>query len=145
MLADGWCLSVCVCVCGGGRVSGSWCGERDGADKCVPQVVLCPSAASTSQPPLSLPLPFQAALYCCCCCLWLLLLPLLLLLLLSFHPLQSAGYDLGPDLPQGEEALEGLGEALLKTLKGQEEPRTVSRGVEGVKALGGGEGGGGKG
>ena len=52
--------------------------------------------------------------------------------------MQSAGYDLGPDMPQGEAALEGLGEALLKTLKGQEEPRTVSRGVEGIKALGAG-------
>lgn len=38
----------------------------------------------------------------------------------------------------GQEALSGLGEALLKTLKGQEEPRTVSRGVEGIKALGAG-------
>lgn len=45
--------------------------------------------------------------------------------------MQAAGYDLG-DLPEGPEALEGLGEALLKTLKGQEEPRTVSRGAQGV-------------
>lgn len=43
---------------------------------------------------------------------------------------QAAGYDLG-DLPQGEGALQGLGEALLQALKGQEEPRTVSRGIEG--------------
>lgn len=42
-------------------------------------------------------------------------------------------------MPKDEAGLEGLGEALLKTLKGQEEPRTVSRGVEGIKALGGGE------
>ncbi|WIA37068.1 hypothetical protein OEZ86_014043 [Tetradesmus obliquus] len=51
--------------------------------------------------------------------------------------LQEAGYDLGP-LPEGREALAGLGEALLKTLKGQEEPRTVSKGAAGIKALGGG-------
>ena len=31
----------------------------------------------------------------------------------------------------------GLG---VRTLKGQEEPRTVSRGLEGIKALGAGEG-----
>jgi hypothetical protein len=54
-------------------------------------------------------------------------------------PLQSAGYDLGGELPLGDaSSLEGLGEALLNTLKGQEEPRTVSRGVEGIKALGAG-------
>ncbi|WIA16841.1 hypothetical protein OEZ85_013777 [Tetradesmus obliquus] len=51
--------------------------------------------------------------------------------------LQEAGYDLGP-LPEGRDALAGLGEALLKTLKGQEEPRTVSKGAAGIKALGGG-------
>jgi magnesium chelatase subunit H len=44
--------------------------------------------------------------------------------------LQEAGYDLGP-LPEGQEALAGLGEALLKTLKAQEEPRTVSKGTAG--------------
>jgi hypothetical protein len=49
--------------------------------------------------------------------------------------LQEAGYDLGP-LPQGKEALAGLGEALLKTLKGQEEPRTVSKGAAGALAQG---------
>lgn len=51
--------------------------------------------------------------------------------------LQEAGYDLG-QLPKGPDAIKGLGEALLKTLKGQEEPRTVSRGAEGIKALAGG-------
>eukprot|EP00878_Enallax_costatus_P008487 GHUV01008871.1.p1 GENE.GHUV01008871.1~~GHUV01008871.1.p1 ORF type:complete len:841 (+),score=266.38 GHUV01008871.1:478-3000(+) len=51
--------------------------------------------------------------------------------------MQAAGYDLG-DLPEGPGALEGLGEALLKTLKGQEEPRTVSRGTQGINALGAG-------
>jgi hypothetical protein len=48
--------------------------------------------------------------------------------------LQEAGYDLGP-LPEGEKALAGLGEALLKALKAQEEPRTVSKGTAGGHVL----------
>jgi hypothetical protein len=45
---------------------------------------------------------------------------------------------LGPDLPQGPDGLQGLGEALIKTLKAQEEPRTISRGVAGIQGLGAG-------
>lgn len=67
---------------------------------------------------VSFPSPELLSSYCLCC-------------------LQEAGYDLGP-LPEGREALAGLGEALLKTLKGQEEPRTVSKGAAG--ALRGGVG-----
>eukprot|EP00879_Flechtneria_rotunda_P015094 GHRR01015774.1.p1 GENE.GHRR01015774.1~~GHRR01015774.1.p1 ORF type:complete len:899 (+),score=287.59 GHRR01015774.1:2958-5654(+) len=52
--------------------------------------------------------------------------------------MQEAGYHLGP-LPSGHDALEGLGEAILKTLKAQEEPRTFSRGAAGITALGAGE------
>jgi hypothetical protein len=59
-------------------------------------------------------------------------------LIVVFDKMQEAGYDLG-QLPSGPDALKGLGEALLKTLKGQEEPRTVSRGIDGIKALGAGE------